>query len=296
MRNKPFPFTMLVFLMMFVVVLSIAIPSVDNIILALGVSGVVVLLVSPFFVGFVVFAKLRVAIENKLEAVGEGVANQNEDIYKVTYKLERPGTDELTQGEGYVDVYPKYVTVGDFSFNQHNIRWLGDRSGRDEVLLDLDMDGRWFTLTINAGKSAKALVDDLRELTPVHIDTARNRRRPNRRYPPIHAFTTTQNLQGFWHNHEAVRLSLTPLWLVVLQQDRVVNIIAIDDVQNVRCIKHPTALDDAVLLLQFDTTENEQFAFSITDATFPEQLAQVTQEAIDDVPLQKRKHEESDLT
>ncbi|MEM9954063.1 MAG: hypothetical protein AAF846_20805 [Chloroflexota bacterium] len=187
------------------------------------------------------------------------------------------------------------VSLGKFTFTGEEIRWLGDRQGRGEVILDIQKDGYWYILTIDAGSKADNLLSALQTIVPDEINTARSLRRPNFRSETISGYVNQQNLQGQWQRLETITLTITPLYLVVQTDGSVLDVIRISRIQNVLCIEHPMSLEKNVQLLTFQTEIGEQFAFEITDASFKNRLSTAIGDAVDDDPQRKKKKKESHL-
>ena len=207
------------------------------------------------------------------------------------FEIKRPGTKYRKTKTDWVDV-GDYVSVGDFHFAGDEIRWLGDRQGRGEVILDIEKDGWWYTLTIEAGTSADDLVDALKQITPERVATARNMRKPNIRSETIEGYVNQQNLQGQWERQDAISLTITPLYLVILANGSIFEAIRLEQIINVHCIEHPMALDESALLLSFETQVGNRQAYEITDKTFCDRLATASRESVNQEPQRKKKQQQ----
>jgi len=207
------------------------------------------------------------------------------------FEIKRPGTKYRKTKTDWVDV-GDYVSVGDFHFAGDEIRWLGDRQGRGEVILDIEKDGWWYTLTIEAGTSADDLVDALKQITPERVATARNMRKPNIRSETIEGYVNQQNLQGQWQRQDVISLTITPLYLVILSNGSIFEAIRLEQILNVHCIEHPMALDESALLLSFETQVGSRQAYEITDKTFCDRLATASRESVNQEPQRKKKQQQ----
>jgi hypothetical protein len=234
---------------------------------------------------------LIVGVKRMMRWARNGLTVRSEKTlsFGIRYSLDRLGDPEISLGGGLLMVEENYAVIDGFSFNRDNIRWLGNRRGQEKIILDIDKDGWWYTLTIQDNHYAKEILEALQTIAPDNINTARYRRRPNVRSDFVDAFVTTQNLQGIWDKYEIVQLVITPLWFVAFYEGRVLQEVHIDTIEDIHCIKHPTALEDEALLLTFSTQKDEPYAYQITDADFAKRLEDATREVLDSSPLRKKK-------
>ena len=137
--------------------------------------------------------------------------------------------------------------------------------------------------------------DNLREkllrCIPENLRQSKYYNRPNiRTYVPTDGYITTRNLQGFFKNHEKVKLHVTPLWMVILQEGQVLQEHFIDDITDIRCAKHPTSNNKRDYLLTFEV-KNRAFAYTVQNEDFATRLSDATRAGINTAAMQKKKND-----
>jgi hypothetical protein len=187
--------------------------------------------------------------------------------------------------QGYVALYPLTMFMREaFTFRAEQLRWLGRprrfNDTESELWLDVEVDGRWYTLRIRLTKGQmKRLYDALREFLSSEQGMVGNWQRPNLRQQPVNAKTAAKG--------EAVQLYLTPLHLVILREGNVQRAIALDDIEQV-------SVSDASQVVEF-AAQGRQYAFTLAGhQVIAEALAKATRHT-PETPEQLEDGEEYDV-
>ena len=206
--------------------------------------------------------------------------------YSVKHMGEEPVFLLEANQQGRFIVDGDYITVGNIAFSKKDIQWLGLRKKSNFVRMDVKVNEEWFRINIYLDDDT---LDEFLKRVPDKLKQSRYTRRPEvRTYTGKKAHITTQNLQGMFEKHEEVELHVTPLWMVVLHNGRVIQQHFIDDIADIRCTKHPTDLDDDMQLLTFEVGE-EAFTYALKDKTFATRLSDAAKEGIDSEMMRKKK-------
>lgn len=180
--------------------------------------------------------------------------------------------------------------LGNLSFHASEIQWLGRYKRSNAIRFDLKIHDEWYVVSTFPGDD---MLEQLMKRLPDNLRQSRYMYRPEvRSYVGVPAHITTQNLQGIFEKQEKVELHITPLWMVVLHEGKVIQQHFIDDIVDIRATKHPTDLDDAMQLLSFEVGETA-YAYALKDRNFVTRLTDAAKQGYDSSLARKKKQSQS---
>ncbi|GAB5493610.1 MAG: hypothetical protein Phog2KO_38250 [Phototrophicaceae bacterium] len=187
----------------------------------------------------------------------------------------------------------KRIKLRNFIFHADDIQWFGRYKNSNSVRLSVNLDGFWYRLSINSDKDDDNFYKKLFERIPDKLKRSKYLNRPDvSSWQGTKAHITQQNLQGIFEDFEAVELYVTPLWLVVLSNGYVIEQHFIDDVEDIRSVKHPTHINDDMLLLTFYIGD-DMLMYSYEDKGFVTRLSDATRSGFDTSAPRKKKQNEN---
>jgi hypothetical protein len=122
---------------------------------------------------------------------------------------------------------------------------------------------------------------------------AYRRRRPYVHHGPLSASPAHQDIYGAWTLDPAVTLYLTPACLVILERDRVLRTVALENVQRIEALRRLDAPgEDGIVRFQVAA---EPMAFALRNyEVFAENLGSAARRTLEDPIVQKRKRKDDD--
>lgn len=202
--------------------------------------------------------------------------------YTVHYEAQRLGEKRKNlfgnrRKKGRFIIDAKRITVGDFAFGSDDIYWFNYSPTDYKITFDLNVDSWWYRLTIDPGYGGKEFIEAILGVVPDYLQAHKNTALENiRTVSLVPATINYVNIDGTYNIADSVELALTPIWLLVLQHERVIDMIALNNIQDLEIRDHPNVLDNDTQLITFD--EDKPYAFAFTDKTFATSLVSVTQQ------------------
>ena len=181
------------------------------------------------------------------------------------------------------------ISISRFTFCREHIQWFGHRKHSDFARLDVSVHGRWYKVYMVPNTDKDEFFRKLRSRVPQKLQQSRYINRPEvRTSKGSFAYITTRNLHGIFENHEDVMLHVTPLWMVVLHDDKVFQQHFIDDIKDIRCSQHPTDKNREMQLLTFEVNDTA-YAYTLRDRNFATRLSDAAREGVDSNAVRKKK-------
>jgi hypothetical protein len=183
-------------------------------------------------------------------------------------------------------------------FKPDQVRWFGRpekyHPGKNELWLHLEIENQWCILKLRMQRpDISNLVRALKVVLPPELVTAYRRHRPYIHYGPVMAQPAQQDIHGAWTLQPPIQLYLTPLWLVALQNSRVIDKIRLENIQDVGALRRLDRPDDNGLV-RFNV-EGKPKAFALADyQALAAQLAEAAKRTLEEPLLQKQKKKDED--
>jgi hypothetical protein len=185
------------------------------------------------------------------------------------------------------------------SIRVDEVRWFGrpqkyNRTGMNELWIYYERKEGWYLLKVKLDyESMLSVVRALKKILPETLVTAYRRRRPYIHYGPVSVEPARQDLYGLWELDAPLEFLLTPLHVVYLRGQRVLRLIPLHDIQQIKALRRVDEHDPRGLV-QFQVGE-EPIAFAVR---YFEQVAHMLATAAKrtlEEPLQrKRKKQDED--
>lgn len=197
----------------------------------------------------------------------------------------------LAAADDRVVFFPLRKHMAPFAFAPDDIHWFGRphkyTPGMNTMWVHVERKEGWYLVKFSMDKSRMVRwVRVIKHLTPDDLETAYRRHRPYIHDGPVEAAPAEQDIYGVWTLHPPLSLYLTPLDLVLLNGLRVVRIIPLNTIQNIR---YGARLDAPDLngLVRF-TTLNESVAFALPAyERFAANLAEAAKRSLE-TPIQRK--------
>ena len=191
--------------------------------------------------------------------------------------------------EGHISFNEDHITIGGLRFSGDNIQWLGRYKNWNSVNLDICLDQNWYIVHLNPHNDESQILEKILSRTPEKLRRSRYFYRPEiRTYSGARAHIMTRTLQGIFQTHEAVELYVTPLWMVVLNNDRVYQQHFIDDIKDIRSSQHPMNTQSDTQILTFEV-KDKAYAYALKNTDFVTRLSDAAREGIDKASMRKKK-------
>lgn len=195
-------------------------------------------------------------------------------------------------------IYPRTLAMDEaYTMPFAGLRWFGRpqkyHSGSNDIWLHFEQDGHWQRLDLRLSRAAMGdFVRMLKEFAPELIEPYR-RRRPYVHFGPVAARPADEDIHGAWTLSDPVALYVTPLAVVVLRGDTVLDVLPLDKVHQVaamRRIDQPQA--DGLVTF---TAAGERFAFaSRRYEALGQAVAESARRSLEEPLLQKQKGKDED--
>lgn len=162
--------------------------------------------------------------------------------------------------------YPRSLAMDEvYTVPYSALRWFGRphkyHGGSNDIWLHFERDGSWERVDLRLPRAAMAdLVRQLKEYAPPELVTAYRRRRPYVHFGPVIVRPAEDDIYGAWTLHDPVALYVMPLALVILQGERVLHVLPLDEVRQVTAMRRIDR-PEADGLVTF-TAGGEQWAFA----------------------------------
>lgn len=220
----------------------------------------------------------------------------------VSYQFKHLKSDDvlsylpIKMEEGPCIIRGRKITFGDFTFHADDIQWYGRYKKSNLINIDVKINEVWLQLHVLPQGDEENFHEHIRKRLPDYLNRSRYINRPEiRTYTGTPAHITNQNIHGVFEKHQAVDLHITPLWMVVEHEGKIIQQHFIDDIQDIRCGLHPTAvkahfLGKDVLLATFEVKDTA-YAYALTDSTFAQRLSDAGREGLDTRATRKKKKE-----
>ena len=196
-----------------------------------------------------------------------------------------------------IATYPhqREMTV-DYSCLPGELRWFGRpvkyHYGNNEIVIHAEIANQWRVLQLWLGwYDMQKLIRALKAIVTPEQVKAYRRHRPYIHHGPLVVDPAHQTITGSWELAKPVTLYLTPAFLVILDQGRVLRTIPLEQVQRIQAM-HRLDAPEANGLVRFQV-EGETMAFSTVDhLALAEDLAEAAKRTLEEPVLQKRKSKE----
>lgn len=187
------------------------------------------------------------------------------------------------------------------SIRADEVRWFGrpkkyNRIGMNELWIYYERKEGWYLLKLKLiYDNMLSFVRALKQILPDELIIAYRRHRPYIHYGPVTVEPARQDMYGIWELDAPVDVLLTPLHLVFLGGQRVLNRISLKEIQQIKAL-HRVDEHDTRGLVRFQVGE-EPVAFAVRHfEQVANLLATAAKRTLEDPVQRKRKqHEEDDF-
>jgi len=177
--------------------------------------------------------------------------------------------------------------AGGILISPEHMRWYGRYKDSNQIMFDLNIDGAWYQLCLMLEDNKSIVLEKVLSRVPEKLRQSKYYNRPNiRTYTATNSYITTRTLQGLYETFEKVELHITPLWMIVLYEERVIHEHFMDDIKNIQCIKHPTDKDSYLLTFAIN---DKTYIYTVFNERFAQRLSDAAREGIDLIGNNKKK-------
>jgi len=166
--------------------------------------------------------------------------------------------------------------------------------GENEIWIHAEIGEQWQILKMTLYQhDMQELVRAMKEITTEEQIKAYRRRRPFIHRDLSDAFPAKQSLTGEWEISAKVQLYLMPLFLVVLGENRVLEQIALTEIQDIGALKRMEGGKPDGLVRFF--VDNELRAFAMNDyEAWAQDIAEAAKRTLEEPVMRKRKSKDDD--
>lgn len=158
--------------------------------------------------------------------------------------------------------------AGGITFNQDNVRWYGCVADTQQIMLDLNIDDKWYQIALQPDDEADLFTQHLMQRLPDKLQQPQVYERRNiRTYFPAEGIII--------ETRKHVGLHVTPMWLFTLDDERVLREHCIDDIGNFA--SHDDPADTSTVIISFDVG-NKKYSYSTEDMLFVKRLTDAIHE------------------
>ncbi|NWF71037.1 MAG: hypothetical protein HXY40_18295 [Chloroflexi bacterium] len=178
------------------------------------------------------------------------------------------------------------------------LRWFGRphkyHDGKNDIWLHVEQDERWQVYEIRTPRHyMHKFVRALKQIAHEDMVTAYRRMRPYVHLGPLAAHPAVQDIYGAWQLSDALQLYIMPLYLVILQDMRVLRVVPLHEISDITPLRRLDA-PQADGLVRFRAAQ-ETMSFVLEHyQRFAENLAQAARCALEVPPQRKQKSAEDD--
>jgi hypothetical protein len=226
--------------------------------------------------------------------------------YSVAYRTQTLGGREgrwryavvALSGDGLV-IYPRQRVMDEaIRLPFKALRWFGRpvkyHEGRNEIWLHYQFENRWQVFKLRTNRYAMAdLVRWLKEYAAYDQIVAYRRHRPYVHYGPVRVLPAEEDIHGAWTLSAPVSLYVMPTQLLLLDGERVVRTLLMEQVQQVAAMRRIDK-PDADGLVTF-TVGEESFAYACKEyQALAQSIADAARRSLEMPLMQKQKGKKDD--